>query len=306
MSAPRINDRAQAGFANSTAYDSHRPAYSDTITQVLLEQLDVEGKQGAVVVDLAAGTGKFTEALAKREEGFRIIAVEPHHDMRKVLEGKQLKGVSVVDGVADSMSSLEDESVDALTIAQSFHWFANMDSLKEFHRVLQPHGRLGLVWNVEDWNAPKNHKASTAWEKVAHDLNFAIAEESGDDQPRFRHQEWRKVFDEQIKVTPLTILKASDDQLFSLPIGEHVEPFEVALPVEDAWKRFRTLGQISVIEGERLERAKKTFMDAINGGDVEKNENGDVIIHGNSYAYWTSKIPAEGRDGVFSVEHSKE
>lgn len=199
-----------------------------------------------------------------------------------------------------------------------------MDSLKEFHRVLQPHGRLGLVWNVEDWNAPKNHKASTAWEKVAHELNFAIAEESGDDQPRFRHQEWRKVFDEQIKVTPLTILKASDDQLFSLPIGEHVEPFEVALPVEDAWKRFRTLGQISVIEGERLEvcrsvfnlcreqqandsqRAKKTFMDAINGEDVEKNENGDVIIHGNSYAYWTSKIPAEGRDGVFSVEHSKE
>jgi ubiquinone/menaquinone biosynthesis C-methylase UbiE len=253
MSATRINDRAQAGFANSTAYDSHRPTYSASSVQVLLEQLDVEGKKGAVIVDLAAGTGKFTEALAGREEGFRIIAVEPHEDMRKVLEGKNLEGVSVVDGLADSMASVEDESVDAVTVAQGFHWFANMDALKEIHRVLQPHGRLGLIWTAEDWNSPKNRKASTEWEEAAHQLNFSVEEESGDDQPRFRHMRWRKVFDEQIKVTPLTILKASDDQLFSLPIGEHVEPFEVALSKDDAWKRFYTLGHVAVLEGERLE-----------------------------------------------------
>jgi ubiquinone/menaquinone biosynthesis C-methylase UbiE len=253
MSATRINDRAQNGFTNSTAYDSHRPAYSSSIVQLLLEQLEVAGKEGAVIVDLAAGTGKFTEALAAREEGFRIIAVEPHEDMRKVLEGKQLKGVSVVDGLADSMPNMEDESVDAVTVAQGFHWFANMDALKEIYRVLQPHGRLGLVWNVENWNAPRDHKASTEWEKVAHDLNFTVEEESGDDAPRFRHAQWRKVFDEQIKMTPLTIFTASDDQLFSLPIAEHVEPFEVALPKEDVWKRFYTLGHVAVLEGERLE-----------------------------------------------------
>ncbi len=34
--------------------------------------------------------------------------------------------------------------------AQAFHWFANMDSLKEIHRVLKPQGHLGLVWNQRD------------------------------------------------------------------------------------------------------------------------------------------------------------
>ena len=63
-----ISNRAQIGFAKSAAYDQYRPAYSDTITQLLLEKLDVNGKEGAKIVDLAAGTGKFTESLARREE----------------------------------------------------------------------------------------------------------------------------------------------------------------------------------------------------------------------------------------------
>ena len=74
----RINDRAQTGFAKSTAYDNHRPAYSNTAVQYLLQQVRVAGKNHAVILDLAAGTGKFTEALAARDEQFHVIAVEPH------------------------------------------------------------------------------------------------------------------------------------------------------------------------------------------------------------------------------------
>lgn len=71
----------------------------------------------ASVVDLAAGTGKMTELLAKRPEEYEITAVEPHADMRKVLEAKKLRGVKVVDGLSTDMP-LEKESVDAVIAAQ--------------------------------------------------------------------------------------------------------------------------------------------------------------------------------------------
>lgn len=108
---------AQTSFSNSTAYDAHRPTYPAESVQHLLEQCRVAGKRGARIVDLAAGTGKFTEALAAREEGFEIIAVEPHADMRKVLKERGLKGVTVLDGTAEDVP-VENGWADAVFVAQ--------------------------------------------------------------------------------------------------------------------------------------------------------------------------------------------
>ena len=36
-----------------------------------------------------------------------------------------------------------------MIIAQGFHWFADLDSLKEIYRVLKPQGKLGLIWNFD-------------------------------------------------------------------------------------------------------------------------------------------------------------
>jgi SAM-dependent methyltransferase len=108
---------AQTSFANSTAYDAHRPTYPAESVQHLLEQCRVAGKRGARIIDLAAGTGKFTEALAAREEGFEILAVEPHADMRKVLVERGLKGVKVVDGTAEDVP-VENGWADAVFVAQ--------------------------------------------------------------------------------------------------------------------------------------------------------------------------------------------
>ena len=112
-----INEQARSGFAKGTAYDTHRPAYSGTIVQTLLENLGLSGKKKAAILDLAAGTGKFTEALASRDEEYEIIAVEPHDRMRQVLIDKNLSRVTVKDGRANSLT-LEDDSVDAVICAQ--------------------------------------------------------------------------------------------------------------------------------------------------------------------------------------------
>lgn len=116
-SSNTINERAQTGFSKSAAYDQHRPAYTPTVVQLLLENLRVDGKKHAKVLDLAAGTGKFTEALAAREEQYEIIAVEPHDEMRQVLVDKKLSGVTAVSGKGDSIP-LDDQSVDAVICAQ--------------------------------------------------------------------------------------------------------------------------------------------------------------------------------------------
>jgi phospholipid N-methyltransferase len=112
-----FNPIAQSSFANSTAYNTHRPNYPTQSIQHLLEQCRVAGKKGARIVDLGAGTGIFTEALSAREEGFEIVAVEPHADMRAVLEKRNLRGVKVVDGTAEDVPVVNGWA-DAVFVAQ--------------------------------------------------------------------------------------------------------------------------------------------------------------------------------------------
>lgn len=123
-SSSALNPYAQRGFSKAAEYDLHRPSFPTESVNVLLENVRVAGESHATVVDLAAGTGKFTELLATREEGYKVTAIEPHAEMRKVLEGKNLKGVKVEDGLSTKMD-LEDESVDAVIAAQVGSPFVN-------------------------------------------------------------------------------------------------------------------------------------------------------------------------------------
>lgn len=102
---------------------------------------------------------------------------------------------------------------------------------------------------MTDYNAERGHKASTSWESAAHELIWSF----DDSEPRYRHNEWRNVFEDQVKASPLSLLTAGGEQLFSLPLGEQEERFEVWLPKEKIWERFSTLSQIAVLEGEQRE-----------------------------------------------------
>lgn len=115
---------AAEGFKDAGAYDAHRPAYPAEAVQRLLEHMRLADRAHARVVEVAAGTGKFTEALAARHEGFEVVAVEPHAAMRRALEAKALRGVSVRDGTAEDMAlaGVGDGWGDGCIAAQSFHW----------------------------------------------------------------------------------------------------------------------------------------------------------------------------------------
>jgi SAM-dependent methyltransferase len=115
---PPINPVAQSGFRDADAYEAHRPSYPPEAVSRLLQGLNVEGLSNGHIVDLAAGTGKFTELLAAREEDYEIVAVEPHADMLDVLRRKGLRGVKTVMGSGEEMAEVQGGWADAVVVAQ--------------------------------------------------------------------------------------------------------------------------------------------------------------------------------------------
>ncbi|KAL8673701.1 MAG: hypothetical protein Q9168_001862 [Polycauliona sp. 1 TL-2023] len=237
--------QAKNGFKNASSYDTHRPSYPADVVDALLAHLRVKGITNARIVDLGAGTGKFTELLAAREEKYDIVAVEPHQDMRETLGAKKSSTLDIVHGYAYDMP-VESQSVDAVIAAQAFHWFATDDALEEIYRILIPGGNFGMIWNVEDYNAPETWEPTTKWEATMKEIMWSYH----DQRPRFRHNLWRNVFDKQVSSNPFTIQAA--DPLFSLPLGEDSVKFIHWLQPNAIWERFRSLSQISVLEGDEL------------------------------------------------------
>ncbi len=105
---------------------------------------------GSRVLDLAAGTGKLARRLGAR--GASCLAVEPSADMRRVFH-RVLPGIPVLAATAE-MVPLGSGSVDAVVVAQAFHWFDAPQALIECARVLRPRGWLALVWNERDESDP--------------------------------------------------------------------------------------------------------------------------------------------------------
>jgi ubiquinone/menaquinone biosynthesis C-methylase UbiE len=147
--AGRIHEAAAAGFsAGSSAYDRGRPSYPPEAVDLIATELGV--REGTTVVDLAAGTGKFTALLVPT--GATVVAVEPVAEMRDTLV-RTVPGVEAHDGTAESMP-FPDGHADAVTVAQAFHWFDADAALKEIARVLRPGGGLAVLWNRRDESVP--------------------------------------------------------------------------------------------------------------------------------------------------------
>ena len=95
-----------------------------------------------VVVDLAAGTGKLTRALAGKVR--HIVAVEPDDRMRSVLRSRS-GDVEVLPGRGESIP-LPDASVDAVFVSSAWHWMDPELAAPEIARVLRGGGRFGMLW----------------------------------------------------------------------------------------------------------------------------------------------------------------
>lgn len=145
----KLHRAAADGFAaQAAAYVAGRPDYPSEIGGWLAD--DVGAGPGRTVVDLGAGTGKFTTLL--RGTDANVIAVEPVDAMRAELTRLD-PDIDARRGTAQDIP-LSEGAADAVVCAQSFHWFAGPEALGEIRRVLRPRGVLGLVWNIRDESVP--------------------------------------------------------------------------------------------------------------------------------------------------------
>ncbi len=103
----------------------------------------VSGWNPKNVVDLAAGTGDLTLALAKTLPHSEIVAADFSEEMLAIAKAKGVKNVVVADALA---LPFEDRSFDCLTIAFGLRnikdWSA---ALREMARVLNDNGHLLIM-----------------------------------------------------------------------------------------------------------------------------------------------------------------
>lgn len=144
-----VHEAAGVGYQRAAGtYERARPSYPLSVLAELTDALGLEA--GRTVVDLGAGTGKFTRLLALT--GARVVAVEPVAAMREGL-AELLPGVEAVEGTAER-TGLPDASADAVVAAHAWHWFRQDLAFAEVERVLRPGGALALVWNTYDESVP--------------------------------------------------------------------------------------------------------------------------------------------------------
>jgi SAM-dependent methyltransferase len=158
------------------AYERGRPDYAPAVVGALAAELGL--LSGAPILDLAAGTGKLTRALLAA--GLEVVAVEPQASMRERLAAVA-GSERVREGFAEDIP-LADASVDAVTVANGFHWFDQPRALVEIRRVLRSGGGLAVLNTVADWSG-------ASW---AHELGTRI-QELRPEHPYFDGPPWQEV-----------------------------------------------------------------------------------------------------------------
>lgn len=134
----------------SRIYDTYRPKYSEQFIDSIIDDYPISHFDK--IADIGAGTGILTQQLLRI--GCEIFAIEPNKEMRKIAENKFLneKKCHVINGSAEK-TTLNDNSIDLIIVAQAFHWFEIQSFKKEFLRISKRNKAI-LVWNTKKTSQP--------------------------------------------------------------------------------------------------------------------------------------------------------
>jgi SAM-dependent methyltransferase len=157
-------------------YDRLRPGPP----QAALDWLVPDGCR--VAVDLGAGTGLLTRALARKVP--RVVAVEPDPRMAAVLRARSLEaelhGIRVAQSRGEEIP-LPDASADGVFASSAWHWLDPERAPREIARVLRDGGRLGVIWTTRD--------RSTDWVREVEAIRDDAAGPTDDREDRWaRHR----------------------------------------------------------------------------------------------------------------------
>jgi SAM-dependent methyltransferase len=124
-------------------YSKYRPGYSESVLDMILGRFNNSITE-LDVADVGAGTGIWTAMLANRKPA-SIVAIEPNDSMREFGKMKN-KNITWAEGSAEQ-TGLNSNSIDLVSMASSFHWTNQLESLSEFGRILKSGGIFCALWN---------------------------------------------------------------------------------------------------------------------------------------------------------------
>jgi ubiquinone/menaquinone biosynthesis C-methylase UbiE len=155
MNIGPIRDLGRVFDRVADAYDAGRPSYPDELYRAVGELTGID-LDGAMTVDVGAGTGIMTRAL--RARGSHVIAVDPGAEMLARLMSRSERGTPAVAAVQGDGNALPlaDGVADLVTYAQSWHWLDPVLSIAEARRVLRARGAIVGCWNL-------HHAAQADW-----------------------------------------------------------------------------------------------------------------------------------------------
>ncbi len=252
------HETAVKGFSahNAEIYNKSRPSYSrETIKQCC----DIIGQgnnnlNGLDIIELGAGTGKFTESffnyetvLNKNLKNSYIACDQSQAFLEKINIAKSVKNSTNLDIVVASSNDLpfKKNSADCILIAQAFHWMASLDSVLEMSRVLKPEAPLILIWNAFDesidWISQIENILTSYYERESQRINQFI--------PRYRDQKWQNIFADK------TVAKH-----FKLPLRKYASHQVVRSTRQDILDRLVSTSVVSVLS----EKEKQIFFTKIN------------------------------------------
>jgi SAM-dependent methyltransferase len=165
------------------AYDRVRPGYPPSLVDHVTTTLGLTA--GDPVLEVGAGTGKATVALAVR--GLAVHALEPDPEMAGM--ARRNAAAEGVDATV-SVTAFEDWAPDRrdyalVASAQAWHWVRPELRLEKAHHVLSPGGALALFWNRPDWpDTPLRHAIDEVYDTVAPELGARTPGRSAQDAGR--------------------------------------------------------------------------------------------------------------------------
>jgi SAM-dependent methyltransferase len=132
-------------------YGKYRPSYPPGVLSFIEEQTGLQKDWN--IADIGAGTGIFSRALLER--GYKVYSVEPNKDMREAAESslQTFKKFTSINGAGEK-TTLQDRSINLVTVAQAFHWINPAEAKLEFRRILKPPGFIALIWNIRTTDTP--------------------------------------------------------------------------------------------------------------------------------------------------------
>lgn len=130
--------------ADPEAYDRVRPAYPPAMLDTVSAVTGI--RPGERVLEVGAGTGKATRAMAER--GWHVTCLEPSAEMREQLEVLRASQPAVT-ASGHFLETFPGGEPFALAVAaQSWHWTDPAVRYQRAHKLLAPGGWLALAWNT--------------------------------------------------------------------------------------------------------------------------------------------------------------